>query len=131
MVKLWRLYRNQLIYFSVNSQFSLTEIGREWVNPFLLKVAILHLTKTTENQRFSGIFRRYKIGTLAGYELIYFCSGTLINCCYSCITFGLNERSEDRKSGKSVSYAPTMQRLRKFVNIFCINLLFLTNDFPI
>ena len=128
MVKLWRLYRNQLIYFPINSQVSLTEIGREWVNPFLLKVAILYLTKTTENQRFSGVFRRYKIGTLAGYELIYFCSGTLINCCYSCITFVLNERSQDRKS---VSYAPTMQRLRKFVNIFCINLLFLTNDFPI
>ena len=131
MVKLWRLYRNQLIYFSVNSQFSLTEIGREWVNPFLLKVAILYLTKTTENQRFSGVFRRYKIGTLAEYELIYFCSGTFINCCYICITFVLNERSQDRKSGKSVSYAPTMQRLRKFVNIFCINLRFRTNDFPI
>ena len=128
MVKLWRLYRNQLIYFPINSQVSLTEIGREWVNPFLLKVAILYLTKTTENQRFSGVFRRYKIGTLAGYELIYFCSGTFINCCYSCITFVLNERSQD---WKSVSYAPTMQRLRKFVNIFCINLLFLTNDFPI
>ena len=128
MVKLWRLYRNQLIYFPINSQVSLTEIGREWVNPFLLKVAILYLTKTTENQRFSGVFRRYKIGTLAGYELIYFCSGTFMNCCYSCITFVLNERSQDRKS---VSYAPTMQRLRKFVNIFCINLLFLTNDFPI
>ena len=128
MVKLWRLYRNQLIYFPINSQVSLTEIGREWVNPFLLKVAILYLTKTTENQRFSGVFRRYKIGTLAGYELIYFCSGTFINCCCSCITFVLNERSQDRKS---VSYAPTMQRLRKFVNIFCINLLFLTNDFPI
>ena len=128
MVKLWRLYRNQLIYFPINSQVSLTEIGREWVNPFLLKVAILYLTKTTENQRFSGVFRRYKIGTLAGYELIYFCSGTFINCYYSCITFVLNERSQDRKS---VSYAPTMQRLRKFVNIFCINLLFLTNDFPI
>ena len=128
MVKLWRLYRNQLIYFPINSQVSLTEIGREWVNPFLLKVAILYLTKTTENQRFSGVFRRYKIGTLAGYELIYFCSGTIINCCYSCITFVLNERSQDRKS---VSYAPTMQRLRKFVNIFCINLLFLTNDFQI
>ena len=128
MVKLWRLYRNQLIYFPINSQVSLTEIGREWVNPFLLKVAILYLTKTTENQRFSGVFRRYKIGTLAGYELIYFCSGTFINCCYSCITFVLNERSQDRKS---VSYAPTMQRLRKFVNILCINLLFLTNDFPI
>ena len=128
MVKLWRLYRNQLIYFPINSQVSLTEIGREWVNPFLLKVAILYLTKTTENRRFSGVFRRYKIGTLAGYELIYFCSGTFINCCYSCITFVLNERSQDRKS---VSYAPTMQRLRKFVNIFCINLLFLTNDFPI
>ena len=128
MVKLWRLYRNQLIYFPINSQVSLTEIGREWVNPFLLKVAILYLTKTTENQRFSGVFRRYKIGTLAGYELIYFCSGTFINCCYSCITFVLNERSQD---WKSVSYAPAMQRLRKFVNIFCINLLFLTNDFPI
>ena len=128
MVKLWRLYRNQLIYFPINSQVSLTEIGREWVNPFLLKVAILYLTKTTENQRFSGVFRRYKIGTLAGSELIYFWSGTFLNFCYSCITFVLNERSQDRKS---VSYAPTMQRLRKFVNIFCINLLFLTNDFPI
>ena len=95
MVKVWRLYRNQLIYFSVNSQVSVTEIGLEWVSPFLAKVAILHPLKTPGNQRFSGVFRGYKIGTLAGNELIYFCDRTFINCCYSCITFVLNERSQD------------------------------------
>ena len=34
-------------------------------NPFLINVPILHPLKTTENFRFSSVFRGYKIGTLA------------------------------------------------------------------
>ena len=34
-------------------------------NPFLANVPILYPLKTPENQRFSGVFRGYKIGTLA------------------------------------------------------------------
>ena len=35
------------------------------VNPFLANVPILYPPKTPENQRFSGVFRGYKMGTLA------------------------------------------------------------------
>ena len=35
------------------------------VNPFLSTVPILYPLKTPENQRFSGVFRGYKMGTLA------------------------------------------------------------------
>ena len=34
------------------------------INPFLANVYILYPLKTPENQRFSGVFRGYKIGTL-------------------------------------------------------------------
>ena len=34
-------------------------------NPFLANVPILYPLKTPENQRFSGVFRGYKMGTLA------------------------------------------------------------------
>ena len=40
------------------------------VNPFPANVPILHSLKTTENQRFSGIFRGYKMGILARNGLI-------------------------------------------------------------
>ena len=39
------------------------------LNPFLANVHILYPLKTPENQRFSGVFRGYKMGTLAGNEL--------------------------------------------------------------
>ena len=35
------------------------------INPFLANVPILYPLKTPENQRFSGVFRAYKMGTLA------------------------------------------------------------------
>ena len=35
------------------------------LNPFLPNVPILHPLKTPENLSFSGVFRGYKIGTLA------------------------------------------------------------------
>ena len=35
------------------------------LNPFLANVSILYPLKTPENQRFSGVFRGYKMGTLA------------------------------------------------------------------
>ena len=39
------------------------------MNPFLANFPILYLLKTTENQRFSGVFRGFKMGTSAKYEL--------------------------------------------------------------
>ena len=41
-----------------------------YLNPFLASVPILHPLKTPENQRFSGDFRVYKMGTLARNVLI-------------------------------------------------------------
>ena len=35
------------------------------VNPILANVPILYPLKTPENQRFSGVFKGYKMGTLA------------------------------------------------------------------
>ena len=35
------------------------------INTFLASVLIFYLLKTPENQRFSGVFRGYKLGTLA------------------------------------------------------------------
>ena len=44
------------------------------LNPFLANVPILYSLKTLGDQRFSGVFRRYKIGTLARNELSFcFC----------------------------------------------------------
>ena len=40
------------------------------INPFPADVPILYPLKTLENQRFSGVFRVYKMGTLAGNGLI-------------------------------------------------------------
>ena len=49
----------------------LSEIhGAGRVNPFLANVPILYSYKTTENQRFSGCFQGYKMGTLARKGLI-------------------------------------------------------------
>ena len=36
-----------------------------FINPVGANVSILYPLKTPENQRFSGIFRGYKMGTLA------------------------------------------------------------------
>ena len=38
-------------------------------NPFLANIPILHPLKTPESQRFSGVFRGYKMGTIAKNEL--------------------------------------------------------------
>ena len=40
------------------------------LNPFLANVPILYPLKTPENQKFSGVFRGYKMGTLARTVLI-------------------------------------------------------------
>ena len=40
------------------------------INPFLTNVPILYPLKTPENQRFSIVFRGYKMGTLARNGLI-------------------------------------------------------------
>ena len=40
------------------------------LNPFLINAPILYPLKTPENQRFSDVFRGYKIGTLARNGLI-------------------------------------------------------------
>ena len=42
----------------------------EKINPFLANVPILHPLKTPENERFSDVFRGYKLGTLATNGLI-------------------------------------------------------------
>ena len=39
------------------------------MKPFLADVPILYPLKTPENQRFSVVFRGYKLGTLARYGL--------------------------------------------------------------
>ena len=42
------------------------------LHPFLANIPILHSLKTPENQRFSGVLRECKIGTLARNELLIF-----------------------------------------------------------
>ena len=42
----------------------------EKINPFLANAPILYPLKTPENQRFSDVFRGYKLGTLATNGLI-------------------------------------------------------------
>ena len=42
----------------------------EKIDPFLANVPILHPLKTPENERFSDVFRGYKLGTLATNGLI-------------------------------------------------------------
>ena len=44
-------------------------IFRRIVNPFLANVPILYPLKTPENLWFSGVFKGYKMGTLARYGL--------------------------------------------------------------
>ena len=45
-----------------------------YFNPRLANVPILYPLKTLGNQRFSGVFRGYKMGTLArkGWKLTYY-----------------------------------------------------------
>ena len=50
----------------------LWEPEQEWVNPFLANVPILYSLKTLEKEMYSGVFRRYKIGTLARNELNFY-----------------------------------------------------------
>ena len=40
-----------------------------YLNPFPVNVPILYPLKTPENQKFFGVFRGYKMGTLARNEL--------------------------------------------------------------
>ena len=40
-----------------------------YLNPFSVNVPILYPLKTPENQKFFGVFRGYKMGTLAIIEL--------------------------------------------------------------
>ena len=42
----------------------------EKINPFLANAPILYPLKTPENERFSDVFRGYKLGTLAANGLI-------------------------------------------------------------
>ena len=43
-------------------------------NPFLANGPILYPLETPQNQRFSGVFRGYKVGTLTGSGLMNFIS---------------------------------------------------------
>ena len=43
----------------------MSEKNTEYFNPFLANVPILYPLKTPQNQGFSGVFRGYKMGTLA------------------------------------------------------------------
>ena len=45
-------------------------IIEELINPFLANVPILYALKTPENQRFSGVFRGYKMRALDRNGLI-------------------------------------------------------------
>ena len=47
-------------------------------NPFLANASILYPLKTPENQRFSSVFRGYKMGTMARNRLI---SLTVLSTC--------------------------------------------------
>ena len=44
--------------------FDKCETGLKWVNPFLANITILYPLKIPEKLWFSGVFMRYKIGTL-------------------------------------------------------------------
>ena len=46
-------------------KFNVSKINKSCFNPFLANVPILYPLKTPENQRFSGVFRGYKMKTLA------------------------------------------------------------------
>ena len=61
---------NQLINQAQKSRKApLNGAGTSLLNLFPANVPILYPLKTPENQRFSGIFRGYKMGTLAGNGL--------------------------------------------------------------
>ena len=47
----------------------LSRIVEDPINPFFANFPILYSLKTTENQRFSGVFREYEMETLARYGL--------------------------------------------------------------
>ena len=57
---LWNLWK---IFFS--KARTQEKLETKWVNPFLANIPILYSLKTLEKQRFSGVFREYKMGTLA------------------------------------------------------------------
>ena len=53
-------------------QTSVVELFWKIINPFLANVPILYPLKIQENQRFSNVFRGYKMGTLARIGLTAF-----------------------------------------------------------
>ena len=61
-------------YFLVSSSFQyldkIVSFNLVLLNPSLTNVSILHPLKTPENQRFSGVFRGYKMGRLLRNGLI-------------------------------------------------------------
>ena len=66
--------------FNFRLSYVIYNLPRKYVkrfNPFLAHVPILHPLKTPENLWFSGVFRRYKIGTLARNGLLY----PFMKCC--------------------------------------------------
>ena len=44
----------------------------QYINPFPANVPILYPLKTPENHKFSGVFRRYKMGTITRNMLTKF-----------------------------------------------------------
>ena len=58
------LFITILIYIHLKTLPLISVKDRILFNPFLAKVVILYSLKTPENQRFSGVFRKYKMGTL-------------------------------------------------------------------
>ena len=58
------LFITILVYIHLKTLPLISVKDRILFNPFLAKVVILYSLKTPENQRFSGVFRKYKMGTL-------------------------------------------------------------------
>ena len=58
------LFITILIYIHLKTLPLISVKDRILFNPFVAKVVILYSLKTPENQRFSGVFRKYKMGTL-------------------------------------------------------------------
>ena len=56
---------NHFLGFNFTQSRLLMLNSRFLFNPFLANAPILYPLQTPENQRFSGVFRGYKIGTLA------------------------------------------------------------------
>ena len=67
-------------YLPVRVLFHVSKIFERVVfNPFLANVPILYPLKTPENQKFSGVFMGYKMGTLAKNGLIFYKPTNLVD----------------------------------------------------